>query len=168
MRSMSLIIFLAVSFSLVGVAKAQETTGDTAEKVKKEILELEREKIQAQTSTTSGNNSAAQWLERVDADDIEFIGYDGITKTKAQLLAEFRLGTHKTYSIQQLDVHVRVYGNGGNGTTGVITYLNVVDGDRHGQRSILKDNATDVFVKLDGVWRWVVHHHSLPPIKCAG
>jgi hypothetical protein len=158
-----LTILLAVSF--VGLVEAQEATGDTAEKVKKEIIQLEHEKEKAYMSTTGSNPYAADWVARVDADDIAFFGQNGQTKTKAEHVAGFRSGKSKIYFIKEHDMHVRIYGNGGNGTTAVVTYLHESTGDHQGQRVTVVANGTDVFVKVDGAWRWVVHHHSrlVPP-----
>jgi ketosteroid isomerase-like protein len=158
MRRVFSAIFLTVS--LAGFANAQEATGKVAEQVKSEILKLEQEKEKAMTSTTSANNYAADWVERVDADDIAFTNPYGMY-TKAEVVAQFRAGKHKTYTVKASDNHVRVYGNGGDGTTAVITYINESDGTHTGQqRSPIKTRGTDVFVKIDGKWRWVVHHHS--------
>src|SRR5215469_2495104 len=145
---------------IVGSVQAQEATGDRAEKVKQEIIQLEHDKEKAYMSTTGPHPYAADWVARVDADDIAFIGQDGTTKTKAEHIEGFRSGKSKIYFIKEHDMHVRIYGEGGNGTTAVVTYLHESTGDHHGQRSTVVANGTDVFVRIDGMWRWVVHHHS--------
>src|SRR6516164_6134222 len=143
-----------LTMGVVGLVQAQEATGETAEKVKQEIIQLEHDKEKAYMSTTGPHPYAADWVARVDADDIAFIGQDGTTKTKAEHIEGFRSGKSKIYFIKEHDMHVRIYGEGGNGTTAVVTYLHESTGDHHGQRSTIVANGTDVFVKLDGVWRW--------------
>jgi hypothetical protein len=53
--------------SSVGFAKAQETTGDTTDQVKSEILEFERENDKA---LAIGGSTMADFLDRHDVDDI--------------------------------------------------------------------------------------------------
>jgi ketosteroid isomerase-like protein len=145
---------------LVGFAKSQEATGAVAEQVKKEIIALEQEKERAFMSTTSGHNYSVEWLEAIEADDIAFTNPYGVY-TKEKHISQVRAGQHKTYSVKGTDLHVRAYGDGGNGTTAVVTYLNESDGTHTGQtRSPIKTRGTDVFYKADGKWRWIVHHHS--------
>jgi hypothetical protein len=160
---MKRILLVALLTGLFGnIVTAQEATGKVAEQVKAEIIQFEHEEELAMMSSTSTtNNYAADWVQRVDADDIAFTNPYGVY-TKAELVAQFREGKHKTYSAKAADLHVRVYGNGGDGTTAVVTYINASDGTHTGQaeRTAIKTRGTDVFIKVDGQWRWVVHHHS--------
>jgi hypothetical protein len=161
-----ILLVIALTFTLVGLAKAQEATGQTAEKVKKEILQLEEEKCKVYMSTTGSSpdgSYAADWVARIDADDIAFIGVNGRPRTKAEHIAGFRSGKTKVYLCIEHNPHVRIYGGGGDGTTAVVTYLHEVNDEHDGQRSTTKANGTDVFVKVDGAWRWVVHSHSRIP-----
>jgi hypothetical protein len=156
-----ILLTILLIVSSVGFVGAQEATGSAAEEVKKEIIKLEQDKIRAFVSTTTSSRpSAVDWLDRVDAEDIAYTGADGSTRTKAEVIALFRSGDLKVYSIKQHDVHVRVYGDGKNGTTAVVTYINEADNENRGHRATHKIAATDVFVKADGQWRWVVHHHA--------
>jgi hypothetical protein len=178
MRRILLMTLAAVS--LVGVGNAQEATGPTAEKVKKEIIQLEREKIEEITTTTTTNDRSiiADWEKQIDADDIDFESANGVYQTKAQIIDGFAAGKHKTWWVKPYDEHVRVYGDGGNGTVAVITYLNVSYGLRATKQNadcnfkdpgcaemykpgLEKSQAVDVFLKLDGRWKWLVHHHGL-------
>jgi hypothetical protein len=160
MRRMFSVVLLTISMS--GVAWAQEATGKVAEQVKAEVLKFEHEKELAMMSSTSPtNNYAADWVQRVDADDIAFTNPYGMY-TKTEVVAQFKAGKHKTYSVTSSDMHVRVYGDGGNWTTAVVTYINSSAGTHTAQkeRTAIKTRGTDVFIKIDGNWRWVVHHHS--------
>jgi hypothetical protein len=153
-RTLLLVLLVVIP---VGSAWAQEASGPTAEKVKKEIMQLEQEKIKALLSTTSTKNYAAEWFERVYVDDIDHSSASGTVKNKAQLLAEFRTGNHRTYRDDQYDWHIRVYGDGDNHTTVVVNYVASSDVERNGHRAANKDACSDVYVKLNGAWRMVLH-----------
>jgi hypothetical protein len=151
-----LLFVLLVIFSVSSVG-AQEASGPTAERVKKEIMQLEQEKIKALLSTTSTKNYAAEWFDRVYVDDIDHSSATGTVKDKAQLVAEFRTGNHRTYRDDQYNWHIRVYGDGNNGTTVVVNYVASSDVERNGHRAANTDACSDVFVKLNGAWRMVLH-----------
>jgi hypothetical protein len=156
--------------SLVSSVKAQETTGDTAEEVKKEILKLEHEKVQA---LMSDGPVCADWFDRYEADTDIRISGDGTKDTKARTVARMRSGQKKVFSLKQYDELVHVYGNGGNGTTAVANYLLVgtraleeegKPSTEDSKRSTTEGGGTDVWVKLDGRWWLVVHSwYSRPP-----
>lgn len=150
-------LFILTVIFVAGPVHAQEATGPVAEKVKKEIMQLEQEKITALLSTTSTKNYAAEWFDRVYVDDIDHSSSAGIVKNKAQLLTEFRTGNHRTFRDDQYDWHIRVYGDGENGTTVVVNYVASSDVERNGKRAANKDACSDVFVKLSGAWRMVLH-----------
>ena len=164
MRRILLSTLLAVCF--VTLAKAQEAKGETADKVGKEILKMEHEKLLAFRSTASSHNYCAEWIDRVDADDIDHTDADGTVDTKAQLLDQLRSGQLKAVSIQYHDDHIRVYGKGHDGTTAVDTYFIDVINEKNGSNIEHHYRVTDVWVKLNGHWRFVVHSaHPLPPDK---
>lgn len=169
MMTWRIVVGILLVGSIGGVAKAQEAKGEMAERVKKEILRLEDEKAKALMSTSSDEPHAAEWLQRVDADDMAYVRPDGTMLTNTELIAQFRGGIHKTYSVKTFNQHVRVYGNGGDGTTAVVTYINESDGEHnhgsHGERYANRTMATDVFFKANGVWRYVLHDRSPVPAK---
>ncbi len=157
--------FFAITLvvSLLGFAKAQETNGITGDEVKKEILKLEHEKVQA---LVSNGSACADWFDRYEADSDVRISGNGTRDTKAQAIARMRSGQKKVFSLNQYAEQVQVYGNGGNTTTAVVTYLQVgtrareQKGKRSGddvKRSTTESAGIDVWVKLDGQWRFVVH-----------
>lgn len=167
MRQIVVTILLVISWA--GLCGAQETTGPVAEQIKKQILQIEQEKMQALTSTTREKNYAADWLGRIGTDDMVWAMPDGSSLTKAQAMAQFRTGK-KVYSIKASDEHVRVYGNGGDETIAVITYQNMADStglgpDGKGSHFLNKLRALDVFVKINGQWRWAVHARTVAGIK---
>jgi hypothetical protein len=149
-------IFLStlLAISLVRTLNAQETTGSAAEQVKKEIINLETEKL---PNILQKSSVAADWFNRIDADGIVHVRSDGTLVTKAQALAEIRSGEQKLRSNKQSGHQVHVYGDGGNGTTAVVSYFDFATVERSGSLNTHHGVVTDVFVKLDGSWRRVVH-----------
>src|ERR1700680_179600 len=96
-----LLSILAV-VTVVGVAKAQEATGPATEKVKKEIIQLEREKIKQITTTTTTNDRSiiVNWEKQIDADDIDFESANGVYQTKSEIIDGFATGKHKTWWVK--------------------------------------------------------------------
>jgi ketosteroid isomerase-like protein len=148
------VLSILVAVSLVCFVKAQETTAkraDAAKEVEKEILKLELEKTEVLKKSGS---VAADWFDRYFTDDVDYIGSSGSVVTKAQSVDGFRSGEFKLLSVQHDDYRVRVYGN-----TAIATYRGNDIGERNGKvgkRQLVL--TTDVFVKQDGMWRFVVHH----------
>ena len=172
MRRIIFSVMLAVS--LAGFAKAQETTGDTAEAVKKEILQLEHEKVQA---LVTNGPMCADWFERHEADNDVRISGNGTRDSKARAVARMRTAQKRVFSLNQYDEQVHVYGNGGNGTTAVVSYLQVGTRAKEqegkpstddSKRSTTEGAGTDVWVKVDGQWWFVVHSgYPRPPAGSA-
>jgi ketosteroid isomerase-like protein len=155
MQRIPLAIMFAVS--LVSLVKAQEMTGEKAERVKKEILEMDQEKV---TSLVGPPSIAADWSRRVDADGIAFTSADGSMITNAEHIAQLRSGERKALSLKDSDLRVHVYANG---DTAVLTYRADTTIELKGTASTRRTRITDVYVKENGAWRRVVHHvTSLP------
>jgi hypothetical protein len=172
MRRLIFSIMLAVSF--VSFAKAQETTGNTADEVKKEVLKLEHEKVQA---LMASGPMCADWFERHEADSDVRISGNGTTDSKAGAVARMRSAQKRVFSLNQYDEQVHVYGNGENGTTAVVSYLQVGTRAKEqegkpstddNKRSTTEGAGTDVWVKVDGQWWFVVHSgYPRPPAGSA-
>ena len=157
MQRLLLTILWTVSF--VGFVKAQQTTAERAatdEEVKKEILKLEDEFTQA---LLKGGSVAADFIDRYDADDIT-ITVNGITSSKAEVMAEFISGERKQLSVQHDDFNLHIYGN-----TVVVTYRGHNVTQRKGKVSESSVRTTDVLVKQGKVWRRVVHNVNPVPVQ---
>lgn len=163
MQKIGLLLLLAVSCA--GLAKAQNSTGEVAERVKQEVLKLEEEKLEAFRSSATPENYTEEWVKRHDAANIVHVMPDGRMRSKDQLMAELRTGNRKVYSLKYGPQDIRVYGNGGDGTVAVSTYLTEATVRvRDGKRSNDSVTAIDVWYKQDGKWWFIVHSvHSLPP-----
>ena len=150
-------IVLAVSF--VGFVKAQDATVDKAEQVKKEIMELEQQKILA---LSKGVPAIVEWFERVNSEDLAHTDPISGNRTKAQCIAEFQSGKLKVKPVHTSDYKVRVHGNG---NAAILTYRTnnmVTRGDN--QPYTHDQYITDVYVKENGVWQRVAHTASPVPL----
>jgi ketosteroid isomerase-like protein len=157
MRKIIMATVLAVS--LVGFAKAQDGTVDRTEQVKKEIMELEQEKISA---LSKGVPAIVEWFERVNSEDLAHTDPISGNRTKAQCIAEFQTGKLKVKPVNTSDYKVRVHGNG---NTAILTYRTnnmVTRGDN--QPYTHDQFITDVYVKENGVWQRVAHTASPVPV----
>ena len=167
-RNIIVSILLAVSF--VSLARAQETSGNTAEQVKKEVLKLEHEKVQA---LLANGPECADWFAHHEADSDVRISGNGSTDSKALAVTRMRTSQKRVFSLNQYDEQVHVYGNGGNGTTAVVSYLQVGTRAKEqegkpstddSKRATTEGAGTDVWVKVDGQWWFVVHSgYPRPP-----
>ena len=150
--------FMLLALSLVGLIKAQATTGQRAEKnpeVEKGLVKYENDLIQA---VLRGGSVAADFFDRDDAEDQDLLN-NGKVSTKAKHVAEWRSSSRKMVSIKHSDYLVHVYGNG---TTAVVTY----QGHNQELEGTVIDKyyrTTDVFAKQNGKWLRVLHHvNSIP------
>jgi len=161
MKRFLLLSMLALGFA--GLLQAQETTGPKADAVKKEIQQLEEEKLKAFQSTGSGKNFSADWVKANDAEGIVHINADGTDDTKAGLVKDLEKGNRVLHSLHYGPQNIRIYGDGGNGTTAVTTYATYDDIEVYGHRTNSEHRSLDVWVKRDGKWWFVAHSvHELP------
>lgn len=157
MRRTILAIVLAVSS--VGFVQAQDSTVDKTEEVKKEIMELEQQKISA---LSKGVPAIVEWFARVNSEDLAHTDPISGNRTKAQCIAEFQSGKLKVKPVNTSDYKVRVHGNG---NTAILTYRTnnmVTRGDN--QPYTHDQFITDVYVKENGVWQRVAHTASPVPV----
>jgi hypothetical protein len=146
-------IFLSmlVIVSLVGFVKAQQTTGAAAEEAKKAVMQFEKEKVPL---ILKGGSAMADWLDRVDADDVVLINANGDSGTKAHQVEMWRSGRVKQLSNDQHDHQVYVYDNG---NVAIVTYISSVNSVVDGKSRTSTVRCADTWVKQDGKWLRVVH-----------
>jgi hypothetical protein len=139
---------------LVGSLDAQETTGERAEEVRKEIVKIELEKPMT-------GSEAADWVDRNSVADVVNTYSDGSTPTKTEQIAALR--SKKVHAITNNEYGQRVYVYD-NGTVAVCTYRQNATFERDGKLVSVHNLGTDVWVKVkDGEWRRIVHNvHSAP------
>src|ERR1700680_766288 len=75
-----LLLTVLLAGSLIGMMEAQELTGDKAEQIKRDVLKVEEERAQA---LEKGDLAV---LNRILADDYEYVNVLGELNTKAQRL----------------------------------------------------------------------------------
>jgi hypothetical protein len=161
MRRVFLSMLLAGS--LAGVVKAQQTTGDKAEAVKKEITKIELDKV---AGLLRGGSDPADWIKHFNANDFVQIDDEALVagsgETRDELAEEMRRGEYKVVTMKQDGHRVLVYNNG---NTAVVTYRVIGRLERKGEVSDLRDQFTDVWVKQNGAWLRVfqVVLPELPP-----
>jgi ketosteroid isomerase-like protein len=148
---------ILLTLCLVGVIKAQESAGNTAEpdeQVKKEMLKYENDVVEA---LLKGGSVAADFFDRTNAEDMVS---NGKMSSKAAFLDAWRSGAHKQLSVDHHDFRVHVYGN-----TAVVTFSGNNTTDNKGKISHSSYMDTDVLVKQKGVWQRVVHDVSSVPTQ---
>jgi ketosteroid isomerase-like protein len=153
---------MLLALFLGGAVRAQEMTGQGAEKTKKELLDLETSKGKNLVASAA---AAADWQDHFCADGVALTLPDGSTPSKAELVAMIRSGDIKDELINHHDYHVHVYGINGVAHTGVVTWTGDEITSYKGKREHVYEKTTDVFAKVDsGEWKRVVHHVSpIPP-----
>ncbi|MGB9067103.1 MAG: nuclear transport factor 2 family protein [Candidatus Acidiferrales bacterium] len=151
MRKILLSMLLAISS--VGLLKADDImmTGAKAEKVKKEIVDLNHEKHK----TLLDGPAAADFIDRHEVDSILYLGSNLRTNmTKAQVVNEWRTGARKMSAENVHDERVRVYDNG---NVAVLDYISDNAPKVQGENLKRSNHVLEVYVRHNGVWRTVVH-----------
>jgi ketosteroid isomerase-like protein len=113
-----ILILLALSIvAVAGFAKYFISSAAAQENVKKEILKISDEWEQA-----LGKADIAA-LDRIDADDIVYTNWRGVTLTKAQHLADIKARNISFQTdFKHADVQVTIHGN-----TGIVTGLSTTN-----------------------------------------
>ena len=137
-------IFLPVLLagSLAGIVSAQQTTGAKAEAVRREITDIELEKVAGMQRSMSEH---ADWLNKQDADDLVRIG---TVETSEELGAQ-QSGEYKVLAMKQDGHQVFVYANG---NTAAVAYQLVGTVELKGKVFDLRHRLTDVWAKQNGEW----------------
>jgi ketosteroid isomerase-like protein len=125
--------------------------GQTAEESAKEVATLDA-RYQAAVKT----NDAAT-MNLILADDFTLVTGRGKTFSKAELLKEARDKTTIYEKQDELEQHVRVWGD-----TAVVTALLWIKGTSEGKPIERKLWFSDTYVKTKNGWRYVFGQASLP------
>jgi ketosteroid isomerase-like protein len=102
------------------------------------------------------NNDAAT-MERILANDFVLVTGRGTTMSKADLLKEARARSITYEQQDELEQHVRVWGD-----TAVVTALLWVNGAEAGKVFDYKLWFSDTYVRTPGGWKYVLGQASLP------
>jgi uncharacterized protein (TIGR02246 family) len=137
---MKSLILTAVLAALSSVAFAQTP----ASAVEKEIRDIEE---QLRAAAVKGDTAA---FERLMADDYTSTSMSGLTRSKAEIIADWKSGAQKTESISLDNVKVRVYGD-----AAVLTADRTTKSRLRGQDNSGRQREIRVFVKRNGRWQAV-------------
>ena len=153
------ILAVLVSVSLVGLLKAQGTSADKAEEVKKEIMAIEKQKG---AGLRKGVDATVQWFETVNAPDMVYWYQDvnGMHEvTRDEVIAQFKSGDRKVFGNDYSDYRVRVYGDG---NAAILTYSSQEHMQMHGKAWNHKSTTADIYAKDNLVWHRVGHFLVYP------
>ena len=144
-------ILLALSFLLIlGLGKYLGRSAAAEANLKEEILKVSDEREQA---LAKGDVAA---LDRIDADDLVYTNWRGVTLTKAEHQADVKARNVSFQSnFKHADVQVVIHGN-----TGIVTGLSTTNVVYKGSVMNGSRKFVNVFVKEDGQWRCVVHFET--------
>jgi hypothetical protein len=168
-------IILSVLFvvSAIGLVRAQDSNGDmprrmrelTADgikKVKAELLDLEEQKVNCFSNVGEEAGWSADWIKWHDADAI--IHLSERLRTKTELMDELRTGMRRNLLNEQFNHAFHIYGDGGDGTTVVMSMTGGPNGSgmnlygiRHASGGGGGGLGIDVWTKVDGRWWFIVH-----------
>jgi ketosteroid isomerase-like protein len=141
--TLSIVVVLAIAkFPLKGA--------DADEKSKQEILKISDEREEA---LAKGDVAT---LDRIDADDLVYTNWRGVTLTKAEHQADVKARnlTFQT-NFKHADVQVTIHGN-----TGIVTGVSSTNVTYKGSVMSGSRKFVNVYAKERGAWRCVVHFET--------
>jgi uncharacterized protein (TIGR02246 family) len=136
-------VVVCASVTLARATAANKATDQTAEK---QIRQLEEE---LRAAFVKGD---AATVERVLADDYTTTNVNGVTRTKAQLIADIKSGAVKTESLTLDNIKVRVYGD-----AAVLTADRRSKGSLRGTDTSGHQRMIRVLIKRQGRWQPVAY-----------
>jgi ketosteroid isomerase-like protein len=145
------LILAALSIlALGGFAKYWVTNAAAEENLKEEILKISDEREQA-----LGKGDLAT-LDRIDADDLVYTNWRGVTMTKDEHQAEIKArGISFQTNFKHANVEVRIHGN-----TGIVTGVSTTTVQYKGNTMNGSRKFVNVYAKENGQWRCVVHFET--------
>jgi ketosteroid isomerase-like protein len=144
-----LILFTLSIVAVLGLAKYSVKDAAADANLKDEIIKVADEREQA-----LGKGDIAA-LDRIDADDLIYTNWRGVTLTKAQHLADIKARNLSFQTFKHTDVQVVVHG-----TMGIVTGLSTTNVVYKGNVPSGSRKFVNVFVKENGRWRCVVHFEA--------
>ena len=146
----TLIVATISLVAALGLAETAVKGAETDAKLKSEILKISDEREQA-----LGKGDVAA-LDRIDADDIVYTNWRGVTLTKAEHLADIKSRNISFNSdFKHSEVQVTIHGN-----TGIVTGFSATNVSYKGNATAGGRKFVNVFSKENGEWRCVVHFEA--------
>jgi uncharacterized protein (TIGR02246 family) len=137
---MSFLVSLVLAVSMLPTAPAASPApgGSVEEQVKAVEEQLRAAAVKGDTAT----------FERLMLDDYTNTNAWGLTRTRAELIADVKSGAGKTESLQLDNVRVRTYGD-----VAILTADRTAKSTLRGQDTSGRFRQMRVYVKKDGQWR---------------
>lgn len=169
------IIMLSVLFvvSAIGLVRAQESNGETPrrmgeltadgiKKVKAELSDLEKQKVNCFSFLGEEAGWSADWIKWHDAPAI--IHLSERLRTRTELMDELRSGMRRNLLNEQFNHAYHIYGDGGDGTLVVMSMTGGPNGGgmnlygiRHASGGGGGSLGIDIWAKVNGRWWFIVH-----------
>ena len=146
----ALLIAAFLGVSSCGQGTEQATPAASSEDVQQAITRLENERVAA---LIKGDTT---FIERVYADDYVVNSANGLTRNRAQVVADMKSGAQTFESMSHKDVQIRAYGD-----TVIVTGHTTLKGQFRGQASLSPTTFTRVYARLGGQWRLVSNASSV-------
>jgi ketosteroid isomerase-like protein len=144
-----LVLLVLSAAAVLGVAKFMIVRA-AEENLKEEILKVSDEREEA---LAKGDIAA---LDRIDADDLVYTNWRGVTMTKTQHLDAIKARSLSFQSnFKHSDVQIVIHGN-----TGIVTGVSATNVSYKGSAVGGTRKFVNVFVKENGRWRCVVHFET--------
>jgi len=154
MRKFVLLFLFSVLWA--GYGRAQQATGPAAEEARKQVMQFEKEKVPL---LLEGGTAFADWLYKMDAEDVLHIGQD-MRRSKAEQVALWRSGGMTQFVNDQHDHQVYVYDNG---NLAIVTYIGTTFQTVNGRTYRSTVRCVDSWVRQNEKWQRVVHINSPMP-----
>jgi uncharacterized protein (TIGR02246 family) len=146
MKRVALAALRVVLCAALPPAHATAASSAADEATEKQIRQIEEELRAAFV------NADAATVDRLLPDDYTTTNVNGLTRTKAQLIADLRAGAVKTESLTLENIEVRVYGDAAVLTADRKTKSTLRGTDTSGHQRMIR-----VLVKREGRWRPVAY-----------
>jgi uncharacterized protein (TIGR02246 family) len=142
MKRIMLAVLCAALCASVTLARAAAASNAADQAAEKQIRQIEEE---LRAAVVKGD---AATFARVLADDYTTTNLNGLTRTKAQLIADIKSGAAKTESLTLDNIQVRVYGD-----TAVLTADRRVKSSLRGTDTSGHQRMIRVLVRREGRWQ---------------
>ena len=124
---------------------------DNADADKKAILKIEEDWAKAMV------DGDGQWFKKMLTDDFKIVLQDGQILDRTKFVDAWTTGTFDCSKSDVLDLDVRLFGN-----TAVVIGRGDIAGKANGKPFKHIEQWTDIYVKVDGDWKCVSCHVSIP------
>ena len=146
-----ILVSILLTAMCAGIAKAEEMTGEAAEKVKQEIIKIETSKV---GTLLEGGSTAADWFDRYDDPSGIVVGFAGNVDEEASHAAKLRSNRIGAVTLKQYGHRVKVFDNG---NMAMVVYKIDAELKESLHHPVQGDMAVDVWVKENGNWQRVLH-----------